>query len=200
MPTPNFFCVYDLIPDEIGLNLARFGQLHYSDWYLNRAIWRMCLGVCWLHDRTNQIGETRSRDAQYYATASLKFLATWRKIVSKENIQSLEQRGLAPAVPSADQIVMLAVRSATSVDDLLHLMRQMLPFHSANFAALSAQNKLTAYESAPRHEAEELLAAIRADKRVSPAVLAIIETNFERMKAVVWGNVPRFVLPPEYTQ
>ena len=104
---------------------------------------------------------------------------------------------MTTANPSDDQRVMLAIRGVTSEESLLDLMQELLPFHSANLAALSAQNKVTAYECASIGEANEMLAAIREDKRVSPAILSTVETNFSRMKEVVWGNIPRFVLMPE---
>jgi hypothetical protein len=80
---------------------------------------------------------------------------------------------------------------------LFDLMRDLPPFHTANAAALSAQHNLTAWEEITLQQADDLLASIREDKRVSPAVLAIVEANFSRLKQAVWGTFPRFTFPQE---
>jgi hypothetical protein len=187
LPTLDFFYVYDTVPELVAANLVRFGRLHYSDWFLNRAIWRVCLGVCWLYDRNNRTGDIRSRDDRYYARASLRFLNKWRATVGKEGVESLEQRGLSPFAPSTDQAILLGMRSIMSEADLLESMQALLPFHSANAAALNAQNELTASDRVWFPHPEELLASIREDKMVSPNILAIVEANFSRLQQIVWG-------------
>jgi hypothetical protein len=116
----------------------------------------------------------------------MKFLTQWRAMVSKEAVPTLEQRGLAPPVPSADQTILLALRSMTDETALLQSMQLLLPFHVANTAALSTQDVLTGSEEVAFAKAQRMLAAVRANNRVSPGVLATVESNFKRLQQVVW--------------
>lgn len=129
-PTAAFLFVYDQIPETIASNLHRLGKLHYSDWYLNRAIWRFCLGLHWLND--SQSGQKHSRDDKYYARASFKFLLEWRSIVMREKIPSLEDRDIISTKLAEDQRLLLRVREASSESELKMLMQELLPFHEAS--------------------------------------------------------------------
>ena len=87
----------------------------------------MLLGVNYLH---NGIG-TRTRDDRYYAAASFKAILEWRKIVLREQVVSLEERGLVPTRPSHDQLLLLNVREAQSIEDIRYKMTELLPIYSA---------------------------------------------------------------------
>jgi len=110
---------------EMTHDLARLERLHHSDWYFNRALFRILLGVEYLH---KGIGV---RDDVYYASATLKAITKCRKIVSKENVPTLECRELAPEKPSIDQTLLLSVRNALSVDEILSIMKKLLPIYTS---------------------------------------------------------------------
>lgn len=126
-PTSKYYEANPIVSDAILNDLERFRKLHHSDWYFNRAVFRMLLGVNYLH---NGIG-TRTRDDRYYAAATFKAILKWRKIVLKEQVVSLEERGLAPARPSHDQLLLLNVREAQSIEDMRSSMKELLPMYSA---------------------------------------------------------------------
>lgn len=128
--TKRFHELYTTLPRKMVRDLDRLSKLHHSDWYFNRAIFRMLLGVDYLH---NGIG-VRARDDLYYAAATLKAIAKWRKIVSKEMVTTLEDRGLVPAKPSLGQQLLLNVREALSVSDIRDTMKKLLPIYAANAA------------------------------------------------------------------
>lgn len=131
-PTVSYFKHNNTLPDEIVHDLERLSRLHPSDWYFNRAIFRIMLGVNYLH---NGIG-IRSRDDLYYAVAALKAITKWRKIVVREKVASLEERGLAPINPSHDQQLLLSVRVAQTVDDVRDSMRKLLSAYSEKWCLL----------------------------------------------------------------
>lgn len=128
--TKRFYELYTALPRKMARDLDRLSKLHHSDWYFNRAIFRMLLGVDYLH---NGVG-VRTRDDLYYASAALKAIVKWRKIVSKEIVATLEERGLAPVNPSSDQQLLLDVREALSVSDIRAAMKKMLLIYAAKAA------------------------------------------------------------------
>ncbi len=127
-PTTHFTKVYGEIPVHLSKYLKRLEVLHHSDWYFNRAMFRLLLGVHYLHNGKG----VRSRDDLYYASATLKAIKTWRRLVASENIPQLEDRKLAPKAPSPDQQLMLDVRSAESVDTIRKIMKRLLPSYAAH--------------------------------------------------------------------
>ena len=131
-PTSKYYEVNTTLPDAIAHDLKRLRCLHHSDWYFNRALFRILLGVNYLH---NGVG-TRTRDDRYYAAAAFKAISKWRKIVLKEKVASLEERGLAPAGPSRDQLLLLNVREAQSTDDIRCSMNELLPIYSVYWREL----------------------------------------------------------------
>jgi hypothetical protein len=172
-PTPDFFYIYDIVTMETARNLKRFGQLHYSDWYFNRALWRMCLGIWWLDNRAR--GIIRSRDDYYYANASMKFINIWRSIIEKEAVPSLKKRGLIPRTLTEDQKLFLSLRNVVSSYDILKLMKSLLPYHRANAKALSVLDKLV--DNLPRQQLEQLMKQIKNDNKVSPRILRCVQDN-----------------------
>ena len=126
--TKRFYKLNKTLPRKMAHYLNRLSKLHYSDWYFNRAIFRMLLGVDYLH---NGVG-VRIRDDLYYASATLKAIEKWRKIVSREMVATLEERGLVPVKPSIDKQLLLNVRESLSVRDIRVTMKKLLPIYAAN--------------------------------------------------------------------
>ncbi|MCG3147927.1 MAG: hypothetical protein PCFJNLEI_01368 [Verrucomicrobiae bacterium] len=117
--------------DRLPRRLARFNKLHESDWYFNRSLFRLLLGVHYLF---NGVG-VRTRDDRHYAAAALKAMKKWQRAVSLGNVPTLEVRGLAPIKPSKDKKLMLGLRNAKSVADIRQTMRKLLPSYSAKTCA-----------------------------------------------------------------
>ncbi|MBA3312030.1 MAG: HNH endonuclease [Planctomycetaceae bacterium] len=122
-PQPSFFESRTALSHRMVRDLKKFAALHHSDWYFNRALFRVLLGVAYLHDG---IG-VRSRDDRYYASAALRAIQKWRLIVRREGVLTLEQRGLAPKKPSSDQRLLLAIRDAGNVQHIRRTMLKLLP-------------------------------------------------------------------------
>ena len=115
------------LSSQIVRDMARLSKLHYSDWYFNRAHFRLLLGVHYLF---NGVG-VRTRDDRYYAAAALKAIKKWRRIVTNGQVTTLEVRELAPIKPSRDQKLILGLRAVNSVDDIQILMKKLLPIYRA---------------------------------------------------------------------
>lgn len=105
-----------------------FSTLHYSDWYFNRALFRLWLGVVFLSRK----GSTRTRDDTYYAKASFTILKKWKRIVTTEKVSSLEKRGLMPVRITPEHQLLLSVRYAMSVQEIRTIMGQLLPHFLAH--------------------------------------------------------------------
>ena len=133
VPTPEFFLLQHEFTPAMLARHARVSKLHISDWSFNRAIWLLCLGLCWRTD--SQRGAVRSRDDAFYAKAALKRIAAWRTLARKASVESLEDRRLTPDPLQQDQKLLLTIRTVESTDEILTLMDAVLPYHSANAAA-----------------------------------------------------------------
>jgi hypothetical protein len=135
-PTPAYFRAHTLggsenarkvLPPELRQQVERFSRLHYSDWFFNRALFRLLLGIAYLSEK----GCTRTRDDVYYARAGLRVRLAWERLARRHAVPALEERGLSPKRPSADQSIMLSIRDQTSADGIRSLMRRLLPIYSA---------------------------------------------------------------------
>ena len=115
------------LSSKMKQQFERFSRLHHSDWFFNRALYRLLLGVAYLSEE----GCTRTRDDLYYARATLRIRLAWERMLQKERVSSLEMRGLSPARPSADQNIMLKIRDETSVEGLRGIMRRLVPTYAA---------------------------------------------------------------------
>jgi hypothetical protein len=126
-PTPAYLEVYSVLSPQLRQQFERFSRLHYSDWFFNRALFRLLLGIHYLAEKAC----TRARDDLYYSRAAFRIRLVWKKIVSNENVPSLEMRGLAPAAPTVDQRIMLTIREETSVEGIRSMMRDLVPSYYA---------------------------------------------------------------------
>jgi hypothetical protein len=184
LPTADFFLVHDVVPEELSERWQRFAQLHYSDWFFNRAIWRLALGLRWLNDPKSLSGTDRKRDNVYYAKASLNIINVWQKITKQDNVPTLEKRGLIPRPLFDDQKQLLRIREASSYEFILDVMQRLLPYHSANVAAfdrfLNFYNEAIATGYSTK-SVNAFLRSIKQDKFVTPIVKSRIRTNIKRL-------------------
>lgn len=115
------------LPATVERQFRTFARLHSSDWYFNRALFRLWLGVAFLADSPC----TRARDDAYYAKASFTILQRWKRLATIDRVPPLEQRGLAPKRSTPEQRLMLATREARSARDIRDLMDKLLPYFIA---------------------------------------------------------------------
>jgi len=128
-PTKHYLNEHQRVPIKMQRDLLRLAALHHSDWYFNRAVFRLLLGVDYLDNGKN----VRKRDDLYYASAALKAIKKWRTITKRENVPSLEERRLAPKKPSDDKQIIMAIRDADSVPAIRTMMKKLLPIYAASY-------------------------------------------------------------------
>jgi hypothetical protein len=121
----------------IKQTMKRLNLIHYSDWFLNRSLWRLLLAVDHIACK-----RTRKRDAVYYCKASWNHIKTWRQIVAKESISSLEERRLVPEDLYDDQRIMLAMRGIQDVTFIRKAVDDLVPFYSANSIAFDTLEEI----------------------------------------------------------
>jgi hypothetical protein len=134
LPTAAHTFHIGVIDPAVAANLQRFRALHVSDWYLNRAMWHVWIGMTFEYERRH--GFRRSRDYDYYAGAALKCLRKWRRLVENDSVASLERRGLIPPNPEADQQELLDIRHLTSTRSLVEMMKDLFPSYAATAKAM----------------------------------------------------------------
>ena len=122
---PYFDELPELVRRRLTSNLDRFSRLELSDWYFNRALFRLLNGVEVI-DKPECV-----RTSGYFARSSLKALKKWRIARQREQSQSLADRGLTPVAPSPDQVLMLEIQSVTTEASLFDIMLRLQPTYIA---------------------------------------------------------------------
>jgi hypothetical protein len=121
-PKEDFFTYYEQVSPELAAHLRRFGSLHFSDWYFNRAIYHVRLAMA-IDGTPRKDGKAFSRGLDYWVKAASKQLLQWSKLVAKEEPGDFGARGLLPSQPSHDHELLLTLVDAP--DDLLHIIKKV---------------------------------------------------------------------------
>lgn len=133
-PTPHHAQLVGYLDPVIERNLIRFKNLHESDWYLNRTIFHVVAAIQSEHDCLNH-GKKYSRGYQYYANAAIKMLDTWRTLVEKSAVPSIEKRKLIDGKLEFDQETLLSVRDVGSAAEIVALMKELYPIFEEAFSS-----------------------------------------------------------------
>jgi hypothetical protein len=175
IPTEKFFLLRQVLTAEQVEHITRFSKLHTSDWFFNRAIWHVCLGLSWLSDSAR--GQRRSRDDLYYSKAAFRTIATWRKLITKHKVPSLETRGLVPKRMSQDQRLLLSIRRARSVGEVGATMKKLFPFHRSNQAAFDCFLGQLWGNANKKQTDAAFMRSLKADRYITPVVRERIVAN-----------------------
>ena len=174
-PTRQFFLLHHCMKPKQIEHLNRFSKLHVSDWFFNRAIWHITLGLDWLVD--SKRAQPRTRSDVYYSKAALKTISTWRKLAAKEKVPTLEKRGLVPKSMHKDQTLMLSIRECETAEEIADLMRQLLPFHTANQAAFDGFLEQLYGNDSKGYSWLDFLGLVKNDPFITPIVRDRILAN-----------------------
>jgi len=170
-PTELFFYFFEKIPADVAHNLKRFKNLHYSDWFFNRGLYRFMCILRYLHNKKS--GGDRTRDENYHGKSAFKILDQWRRIAEKEGVDSLENRNIIEQ-PSSDQEALLTLRGATSVDSIIALADSLYPTYEADCNAIIKLAEIT-----EKLEGQAFLDGLKNKKLVSARVLSNIEWHVD---------------------
>jgi hypothetical protein len=177
-PTEDYFTFYQQISPELAAHLRRFTALHYSDWYLNKAISGIILAAA-LHaegyKRVN--GGAMSRGLDSRAKVASRYLVEWAQIVAKEKPGNLKARGLLPPELSPDQELLLSLTSTPDNTQRVKAVAvELAPVSLASWNALAALAHVDGEDSA-----RELLHRVESDSNVVLRVKRVVRTNLEHL-------------------
>lgn len=174
-PTVDFFTFYEIIPPHISSHLRRFAKLHHSDWYFNRAVFKVQAAAA-VRGQRRRDGKAFSRNTDYWAASTLKFLVKWRAIVDRETPGDLFSRGLLPSVPSPDQNLLADLQSVSQLKGVKQIISSLVPFRAASWKALEALSEVR-----DKCEAIQLLAKVDANRHVVPRVKQAVRHNITQL-------------------
>lgn len=179
VPTTAHTIHVGVVDPVVAANLRRFRVLHVSDWYLNRAMWHVWIGMTFEFQRRE--GLRRSRDYDYYARAALKSLTKWRRLMESGDVISLEQRGLMPPKPEPDQEQLLEIRRLTTTAALCKMMRDLFRLYSA---AAKATFSLSAAEKVGT--IDRIIDRVESNKQIPHRI---------RIRLIEYGKSLRLLVP-----
>ncbi len=129
LPTADFYYYFEELPEDIAKNLARFSNLHSSDWYFNRGLFRFINGVGRMVYPKDDNEKKYLRDYKYYAKSALKIFSKWRALVSRENVPSLKQRGIINSPLNTEQKILCNTAKCDNESEIIKNMRKLAPYY-----------------------------------------------------------------------
>lgn len=127
-PTAHFRRLNTAKQKAISANLERFSKLDLSDFFFNQAIKNVKLGF----ESMQPENWDRTRDWHHWARAAHNAIGIWKALFAKKRIGTLEDRGLVPMEPSAEQRLLLEIRETSSANEVYALMRTFAYYCQAN--------------------------------------------------------------------
>lgn len=128
LPTKYYFISNWYFSDELLNYIAQYKDLHYSDWFLNRALFTLMLAVENLHNPYNTNWTKAVRDYKVYSKRTLKRIKEWKKEVSESDIQHYYER-LNIKKLSDDQKIMLKVLDSNTENEIIEIAKSLLPYY-----------------------------------------------------------------------
>jgi hypothetical protein len=168
-PTQNFYFLNERIPDDIATHIKRFGKLHWSDWFFNRAVSHVLIAASSTR-LTRKNGESFSRGPDYWAGAAIKALIKWRD--GSSEVSTMSRRGLLPGPFSEDRRALLSLKEASNFREVLVVIKALVPFVRESDLATQWMSGIE-----DQVQAKELLHLIRSNQYVVPRVKRAIRHN-----------------------
>lgn len=137
LPCYDAFVMHGTIPSHVTDHYKRFRSLHYSDWYVNRAIIGIRFAAQPLEEHRRVDGKSLVRGREYHRKAALKRLDEWRAVVASKNPGSLADRGLLPLSRGPDHEILIEGLEATTLADVAATAKKLEPYLTASFDALN---------------------------------------------------------------
>ena len=173
-PTQTFFLLNERVSDEIAANFRRFENLHWSDWFFNRAVSHVLIAAGQGKAKRAD-GVSFSRGPDYWASSAIKALAIWREGASE--IQPMAKRGLVIKPMSEDRKLLLSLMEATNLRQVKAVIKALTPFVLESSEAVCLQGcKLT------KENVKPFLKFVRDNPHIVPRVKADIYHNMQRLE------------------
>lgn len=128
LPTKYYFTSNWYFSDELLNYIIQYKNLHYSDWFLNRALFTLMLAVENLHNPYNTDWTIATRDYKVYSKRTLKRIKEWKKEVTISNVQNYYER-LNIKILSDDQKLMLNILDSDNENEIIDIAKSLLPYY-----------------------------------------------------------------------
>jgi len=168
-PTSDYYSYYESLSPQIAAHLARFAVLHPSDWFFNRALFHVLLGVTGIGAKRAD-GQVLSRGTEYRAKAALNYFGRWR--MRSSEVPHPKRRGLFPKRPSEDQKLLLGAENLETVAQLQRLMKKLAPYSLTSWNALTMLGEIRT-----RADARAVARAVAQHRHVVPRVKRAVREN-----------------------
>jgi len=172
-PTEHFYLFHEKVSDEIAAHFGRFAQLHWSDWYFNRAIFHV-LFAAGQHKQRRADGKPFTRDRNYWAAAAVGALKKWRS--GSAEATGMERRGLVTRPLSEDRRILLSLTEMPAASEVKKVIAAIAPYVNASY--LAARNTAIVED---QFEATVLRRLVRSDPFVVPRVKKAIQHNLKAL-------------------
>lgn len=130
LPTKYFFTSHWFFSEELSNYIIQYKNIHYSDWFLNRAIYTLMLTVENLYDPYNTNWTTAVRDYIFYANSTFKKIKIWKKEAKSSWISNYQDRLWIDVNKLwEDKKLMLDILNSETVEDIISIAKKLLPYY-----------------------------------------------------------------------
>ncbi len=142
--TQYFYVAHWFYTDELFNHLRYFKNIHFTDWFFNRALQNLMISVENKYNPYDLKWNLMKRDFNYWIKATNKRLIEWRKLVSDNNIISFKKRLYQndTKLLCEDQRLMLELINANWIDEIKYIVNSLSPFYENSLKYFSELNKL----------------------------------------------------------
>lgn len=132
-PTWDYLQRFDQLNPIVEATLQANAQLHWTDWYFNKAVTSLGIAVANLWD-TRCGFSPYVRGPEDWARAALRKYAVWKTLAQREQVPSLRKRGLLLYPLRDEQKRILKALESTDEDEFLRRCRLLLPHFAGHLA------------------------------------------------------------------
>jgi hypothetical protein len=133
--TPDGEAALSQLPVPIARHFKRMEEIHWTDWFLNRAFCEVLWGAEWLSkpDRHKY-----SRDAGYRASRALDRVVEWKVLAAREKVSPPTMRGLVPLHSDEGHLALWNVQQCVTCEQLLRSIRTLSEAMENEYSRLDA--------------------------------------------------------------
>lgn len=169
-PTGIFFRNRHVLTPALGDMMRRHGVITAKDWYFNRAVFNVMVGV-----NTEWEAVPVSRQPDFWQRSALKKLHKWRKLGGLAD-PSFVDRGLVRHPAAPDVVLLLSLAHADSEKQVAAIHKHLLRHYRANAGAIES------FVAAPSRVARErAMERAEAARWTTEPLLEVMRTNLSAM-------------------
>lgn len=142
--TQYFYTAQWFYTDELFNHLKYFKNIHFSDWFFNRALQNLMISIEIKHNPYDTKWNLIKRDFNYWINATNKRLIEWKKLVSNNDIISFKTRLYQndTNILWEDQKLMLELITANWIDNIKDIVNSLFPFYENSLKYFSELSKV----------------------------------------------------------